>query len=106
MSTSRASLGSAALNGHLYAVGGSDEPGYSLNSVEEYNPLTNDWTRAPPMKRRRSHVGVDAVNGKIYAVGGYDGHTPHKSVDVYYAQENLWREHIYKEDGSVFTLCR
>ena len=41
----------------------------SLNSVEYYNPNTNQWTMVRPMKDRRSGVGVSAHRGQLYAAG-------------------------------------
>ena len=42
----RRGLGLAALNGHLYAVGGWDGK-HNLASVESLSPATNTWRRVP-----------------------------------------------------------
>ncbi|KAK6053318.1 kelch repeat protein [Cooperia oncophora] len=53
MSTCRSDLGSAVLDGHLYAAGGKDESSNQLSSVEKYNPLTDEWTEVAAMKEKR-----------------------------------------------------
>ena len=50
----RRGLGLAALNGHLYAVGGWDGK-HNLASVESLSPATNTWRRVPQV-----HCGFKA----------------------------------------------
>lgn len=53
--------------------GGHDGNSY-LNSVECYEPKTNQWsTRVAPTGYCRTSVGVAVLDGHIYAVGGQDG---------------------------------
>ena len=69
--TPRWGLATSAVNGKIYAIGGS--PGLdaiSLSTVEEYDPLTDTWTGKAPMPSARSRLVAVAVNGKIYAIGG------------------------------------
>ena len=42
----------------------------SLDKVECYSPMTNQWTMCAPMKKRRSQPGVAVVGGMIYVIGG------------------------------------
>nr|CAI5856197.1 unnamed protein product [Callosobruchus analis] len=79
MSSRRSSCGVAALNGHLYCIGGNDgtisthevvaihnyiyalggnDGSSSLNAVEQYDPKTNKWAVVCPMATRRSSVGA------------------------------------------------
>jgi hypothetical protein len=43
MNTARSYFGAVAYNNRIYVFGGFN--GSYLNSVEEYNPLTNVWAR-------------------------------------------------------------
>ncbi len=46
--------------GLLYAIGGNDGSS-SLNTVENYDPLSNKWTLITSMMLRRSSVGAAAL---------------------------------------------
>lgn len=69
MSTARASVGVAVINGKIYAMGGS----YDSNGVEEYDPLTNSWTTKTPMPTPRIFFGIAVMENKIYVIGGDAG---------------------------------
>jgi len=65
-------LGAVALGGKVYICGGFDGTS-SLNSVEIYDPETDEWTMISSMEKHRSASGVVVVDGQIYAIGGHDG---------------------------------
>lgn len=72
---SRPFLGVAVIDNLLYAVGGSnrdDGTRSNLNSMERYNPDSDEWEEMPPMHRSRGAASVTALAGCLYAVGGYD----------------------------------
>jgi N-acetylneuraminic acid mutarotase len=71
MATARTGLGlAAALNGKLYAVGGA-AGSTALDTVEEYDPVSNTWATRAQMPTARTGLGLaTATNGKLYAVGG------------------------------------
>ena len=84
MSTRRSSVGVAILNGHLYAVGGYDGVARQcLNSVERYDPVSDEWTLVEPMNQRRSGAAVAVLENYLYAIGGHDGPDIRKSVERY-----------------------
>ncbi len=57
----------------LSLLGGHDGSSY-LNSVERYDPKTNQWSGAvAPTTSCRTSVGVGVLDGHMYAVGGQDG---------------------------------
>lgn len=60
------------LNGKIYAMGGHDGI-QRLNSVERYDPMTNQWTMLAPLSTDRSDASCTALNGKLYAIGGFNG---------------------------------
>lgn len=98
MPTSRGGLCVAAVNGKIYAIGGySYDNGYStLNTVEEYNPKTNNWTQKTSMLVPRESAAVAVADGKIYVIGGMvynpaSGDIVYLSiVEVYDPQTDTW----------------
>ena len=86
MSTRRSSVGVAILNGYLYAVGGYDGVARQcLNSVERYDPVSDEWSIVEPMNQRRSGAAVAVLENFLYAIGGHDGPDIRKSVERYAA---------------------
>jgi N-acetylneuraminic acid mutarotase len=41
-----------------------------LAVVEEYDPVTDKWTKKVDMPTGRKYLSTSVVNGKIYAIGG------------------------------------
>ena len=75
MPTTRCWLGVDAFNGILYAVGGSVSMSgggiYStFNTVEAYDPSTDNWSTKAPMPTSRGALAVQFANGILYAIGG------------------------------------
>ncbi|MEM0313102.1 MAG: kelch repeat-containing protein, partial [Candidatus Bathyarchaeia archaeon] len=92
MPTPRASIGVVAVNGKIYAIGGS----YGHNGeVEAYDPIRNVWTSATSMPTPRSFFGIAVFDGKIYTFGGDAGNwnTGEKItnvVEVYDPATDVW----------------
>ncbi|MBN2130839.1 MAG: hypothetical protein JW741_15160 [Sedimentisphaerales bacterium] len=70
MPTARMLLGTCAVDGRIYAIGGGPAPHMASSAMEEYDPGTDTWTRKADMPTPRAGLGVSVVNGKIYAIGG------------------------------------
>jgi N-acetylneuraminic acid mutarotase len=70
MPTARFFLGTCAVDGKIYAIGGCPAPHVSISVVEVYDPVTNTWTSKANMSTARVGLGASVVNGKIYAIGG------------------------------------
>jgi len=73
MPTSRSALSTSVVNGKIYAIGGDGGdylPAPTLSAVEEYDPLTDIWTKKADMPTTRGGLCTASVNGKIYAIGG------------------------------------
>jgi len=86
MPTTRSGLCAVAVNGKIYAIGGSRQLNGQLNiisTLEEYDPDTDKWTKKADMPGVRNVFGADSVNGKIYAIGGFDGGTWLSRVEEY-----------------------
>ncbi|KAK1904444.1 Kelch-like protein 3 [Dissostichus eleginoides] len=100
MQERRSTLGAAVLGDLLYAVGGFNGSiglstvevlNYKTNewiTVEEYDPVADQWCYVADMSTRR-RVGV--LSGQLYAAGGHDGPLVRKSVEVYDPTTNSWR---------------
>nr|XP_056713337.1 kelch-like protein 18 [Euleptes europaea] len=79
----------------IYAVGGLNSAanfyaGDSLNVVEVFDPMANQWAQCQPMTTARSRVGVAVLNGLLYAIGGYDGQLRLSTVEVYNSESDSW----------------
>ena len=69
MAKHRSAAGVVAFDGKIFALGGHD--GLSIfDSVEQYDPKTEQWTTATSMQTKRCRLGVSALRGKIYVCGG------------------------------------
>jgi N-acetylneuraminic acid mutarotase len=67
MPTARHDLAAVALNGKIFAIGGSTG---SEDQVEEYDPATDAWAARASMPTPRDQLAAAAVNSKIYVIGG------------------------------------
>ncbi|XP_038664850.1 kelch-like protein 18 [Scyliorhinus canicula] len=79
-----------SIAGLIYAVGGLNSAGDSLNVAEVFDPIANRWERCQEMTTTRSRVGVAMVNGLLYAIGGFDGHSRLSTVEVYNPEMDKW----------------
>ena len=72
MPTPRAGLGTAVVDGKIYAIGGKNEERV-LNITEKYDPVTNEWTSKTSMPTARSDFGIAVYQDRIYVIGGSIG---------------------------------
>ncbi|XP_051878903.1 kelch-like protein 18 [Pristis pectinata] len=79
-----------SIAGLIYAVGGLNSAGDSLNVAEVFDPIANRWERCQEMMTSRSRVGVAMVNGLLYAIGGFDGQSRLSTVEVYNPETDTW----------------
>ncbi|XP_054847227.1 kelch-like protein 18 isoform X2 [Eublepharis macularius] len=79
-----------SIPGLIYAVGGLNSAGDSLDVVEVFDPIANHWAQCQPMTTARSRVGVAVLNGLLYAIGGYDGQLRLSTVEVYNPEMDSW----------------
>eukprot|EP00096_Caligus_rogercresseyi_P007352 TRINITY_DN2518_c0_g2_i1.p1 TRINITY_DN2518_c0_g2~~TRINITY_DN2518_c0_g2_i1.p1 ORF type:complete len:606 (-),score=177.56 TRINITY_DN2518_c0_g2_i1:164-1981(-) len=84
----------------LFAVGGWCS-GDAINSVEKYDPQTEDWKIVSSTSKRRCGVGVAVLNDLLYAVGGHDGQSYLNSIERYDPQTNQW-----SADVAPTSSCR
>jgi len=97
----------AVVGQYLYAIGGFDDSS-PLNSVERYNPATNQWTYVACMTTCRGGVGAGAMGECIWAVGGHNGSQYLGSMESYNPREDKWVLHSEMSTpraGSGVTGC-
>jgi len=94
MPTGRWALSTSAVDGKIYAIGGGPggDPWIThLRTVEEYDPLTDTWTKKADMPTARAFLSTCVVDGKIYAIGGaLASKTMLSTVEVYDPATDTW----------------
>lgn len=98
----RSEASAVALDGYIYLVGGwTNTPvaggdTYSLDQLNRYDPLTDEWTEMESMNQSRDACAVAVLDGKIYAAGGYFGsnfgYEYLSSAEVYDPITDLWSD--------------
>jgi hypothetical protein len=82
MQQARAGLGVAAVNGKIYAIGGTTARGLYPHDLftggfvgtnEEYDPETDTWTTKASMPTPRDYFAIATYRNKIYCIGGAVG---------------------------------
>lgn len=82
--TKRYGFGIATIGTKIYLVGGVDDTGKTLRSVDIYDAVTNAWTQGAPMPTPRSMLALVAHNGLLFAIGGADANgRALRTVEVY-----------------------
>lgn len=73
LKTGRGNLAAAALDGRLYAMGGYDQAGNPLASVEAFEPAQDTaWSRVADLPEARGACAAAATRDRIYLTGGDD----------------------------------
>jgi N-acetylneuraminic acid mutarotase/glucose/arabinose dehydrogenase len=80
-----------ALNGKLYAFGGSTAPfSGSVTNAAVFDPVTNAWTSLAAMPVPRGGATAKAIGSVIYVVGGMNGGASLETVSIYNPGTNTW----------------
>lgn len=91
MPTERDVLAAAAVDGKLYAVGGTD--GHrAFSALECYDTEIGMWSELEPMPTARGGLGAAAMGGVLYVIGGSDGERALRSVECYDIGTNRWMQ--------------
>ena len=87
----RDDLATAVVNGKIYAIGGREQLRPMFATVEEYDPVTDKWTKKADMPTARARLSACVVDGKIYAIGGLDdAGAAVSTVEVYDPVTDKW----------------
>jgi N-acetylneuraminic acid mutarotase len=74
-------------------VGGWDEAGDAVRSLEIYDPTTNRWVWGRSMPTASQLPGVAWSGDRLYAIGGLDNNNdPLSNVEAYDPATNTWQE--------------
>lgn len=90
----RGNLAAAALDGRLYAIGGYDQAGNALTSVEAIEPGEDTaWSAVADLPEPRGACAAAATQDRIYVTGGDDdtGAPSLNSLVVYDPGTNQWQ---------------
>lgn len=93
MPTARMGLVAAAVDGKLYAIGGSiDGFGTDVGTVEEFDPVSQTWTTRASMPTPRYFAAGAQVGGRIFVAGGRQlgGQTSLNIAEAYDPVTNSW----------------
>jgi N-acetylneuraminic acid mutarotase len=89
----RGSVGLAAVDGKLHAIGGRGPDFKPVQAHQVLDPATGQWSEAAPMPgRARDHTATIAVDGRIHVIGGRFGE-PTETTDMHFVYEpgaNSW----------------
>ncbi|RXN30997.1 kelch 20 [Labeo rohita] len=105
----RSDPGVCALRGVIYTVGGRDELGLSLSTVEKYDPDTFRWSPVRAMNNKRFQVSLVQFDGFLLAIGGSDGVRDLKTMEAYDHETNSWRHFgsmKFKHPGGHVALVK
>ncbi|HBY21130.1 MAG TPA: hypothetical protein DEG71_09025 [Clostridiales bacterium] len=117
MGTARHNASIVAVNGKIYAIGGSNASNTYLNTMEEYNPSTDTWTPKANIPQGRDGTAVAVIENKIYLMGGMYSGNPQNLVYAYDTTTNTWSTDIasmqyaraYSEaavvDGRIYIIA-
>ena len=118
MSQARAGLGVVAVNGKIYAIGGTIASGQYPPDVsrggfvgtnEEYDPATDTWTTKASMPTPRDYFAIAAYQNKIYCIGGAVGKSGMAGIysyvtsgvnEVYDTLTDTWETRAPMPDGA------
>ena len=90
MPTARTWMSAAVYGGQIYVFGGLSST-TKLDTVERYDPASNNWESRTAMPTARYGTSAVALNGKIYVLGGVNSSNQiQKLVEVYDPVLNSW----------------
>ncbi|MGH7786421.1 MAG: Kelch repeat-containing protein, partial [Candidatus Binatia bacterium] len=84
-------IGTAALDGQLYSVGGFIRQSFSpATDVSRYDPTSGEWTAVAPLPAPRGALAVAVRDGLLYASGGSGPGGSVAEHSVYDPQTDRW----------------
>lgn len=92
MKTGRAAHCAVVLQKHIYVIAGHNGT-VCHNSVECYNPSSNQWRTIPSISRVRRFAAAATASGKIVVVGGYSDMsslTTEATCEMFNPSANEW----------------
>jgi len=107
MITPRTDFSGTSLNEKIYIIGGFNNKGKVMNTVEYYDPKTDTWSTASPLPERLDHTAAAVYNGTLYVVGGYTREdntytrpgNPSDKLFIYNPSNDKWDEGMSMPQG-------
>ena len=92
MPTPRDHLAAATVQGRVYVIGGRLGRDYhrNLSTVDMYNPVTKQWTKAADLPTGRSGMTAAVIDDVIYVVGGEAPDGTFSTNEAYQPATNTW----------------
>jgi len=94
MPTARVGVGVCSFEEKVYVVGGYNNGGQVVPTVEQYDPILNTWKKLADMRVPRAYPSLVAMDGKLYAIGGENptGCGPNvSSIERYDPTADKWK---------------
>ena len=95
MPRARQEVAVAALDGKVYVIGGFVSTAEPVDTVETYDPATDEWRAVAPLPIAVHHAAAATVDSRLFVVGGYTGGRVRwnalGTVFEYAAATNTWR---------------
>lgn len=90
--TLRTTAAAAEAGGKIYVMGGADNSGNTMATMEEYDPATNTWSSKASMTTARTALAAAGAGGKVYAIGGRNaaGNAVLTTTEEYDPATNTW----------------
>ena len=91
MPTARSGFSAIAVDGIIYAMGGTPDNSSTLSTVEAYDPQTDTWTTVADMPSKLVFFSASEVNGEIYVMGGAPvWHGTSAAIFMYEPETDTW----------------
>ncbi|XP_035677749.1 kelch-like protein 12 [Branchiostoma floridae] len=65
----------------MLVIGGFGSQQSPVDTVEKYNPKTEEWEFLPAITKKRRYVASCSLNDRVYVIGGYDGRSRLSTVE-------------------------
>ena len=106
-------VGSAAVNGKVYAMGCYNEYNYTSGQTgayginDEYNPSTNTWTAKTAIPTPRNNAAMVAFDNNIFVIGGFSQTKDHVySNTIYFKLRSNLRSQVKSVESGSNCSCR
>jgi len=84
------------LNGKIYVIGGYPGTRVYVNTVQVYDPATDDWSYTTPVPQPLHHTMAASSGGKLYVIGGEISPTG-------LANQGVFINNVYEYDPATAT---
>ncbi|HEY7050310.1 MAG TPA: carboxypeptidase regulatory-like domain-containing protein [Jatrophihabitantaceae bacterium] len=96
----------AIIDGKFYVVGGWDDEGFPIRTLDIYDIASNTWTTGAPIPTAWAASASAVADGKLYLVGGCDAnHCGTQDVWVYDPASNAWSQAKDYPEQSSWSQC-